>query len=188
MLRDLLRGRGRIMLAVVALVVAVPAVASATHIFDDVPDDHTFHDDIAWLFGNGITMGCDDQNYCPDEPITRGQIAAMFRRFAEEVGLEGPQGPAGKNGVDGLSGWEMVSGTSVEDGTTDKHAFVVCPPGKVLTGGGVTANVPDRAGAVFQSYPSSDTAWHARMYDNPDTTEAWRAVVWAICVTAPPTP
>ena len=39
-----------------------------------------FAADIAWLAATGITNGCGPQTFCPDEPVTRGQLAAFFVR------------------------------------------------------------------------------------------------------------
>ena len=42
-----------------------------------------FAGDIAWVGQAGITFGCNppaNDNYCPTDPLTRGQLAAMFVR------------------------------------------------------------------------------------------------------------
>jgi D-alanyl-D-alanine carboxypeptidase len=47
-------------------------------------DDRTsvFEADIEWLVGAGITAGCSEAGYrfCPDEPVSRGQLAAFLHR------------------------------------------------------------------------------------------------------------
>ncbi len=51
--------------------------------FADVPASHLFFDDIAWLADQGITRGCnppDNTLFCPDEFVTRGQMAAFLVR------------------------------------------------------------------------------------------------------------
>jgi hypothetical protein len=51
--------------------------------FGDVPSSNTFHGDIGKLATAGITRGCNppvNDRFCPDEPITRGQLAAFFHR------------------------------------------------------------------------------------------------------------
>jgi glucose/arabinose dehydrogenase len=40
----------------------------------------TFLDDIHWLFYAGFTNGCDATHYCPDDPVTRGQMASFLVR------------------------------------------------------------------------------------------------------------
>jgi alpha-amylase len=51
--------------------------------FVDVDFAHTFYGDIDWLAEQGITKGCnppDNTMYCPNAPVTRGQMAAFLVR------------------------------------------------------------------------------------------------------------
>lgn len=52
--------------------------------FADVPADHVFFDDVEWLADQGITRPQPDERgrawFRPDDPVTRGQLAAFFRR------------------------------------------------------------------------------------------------------------
>jgi serine protease len=51
--------------------------------FTDTPG-HTFYDDILWMSGTDVTRGCNppaNDQYCPDDPVTRGQIAAFLVRM-----------------------------------------------------------------------------------------------------------
>ena len=79
------RVRCLVLAAVVAATVAMPAVAAAEHDhgFTDVPMDHPFHDDIEWLASQGITRGCTETTFCPDDSVSRGQMAALLHRMAE---------------------------------------------------------------------------------------------------------
>lgn len=82
--------------AVLSVVVAVlaPVAVVASHQFTDVADSHIFHSDIAWLSDNGITRGCNpptNDMFCPDDGVTRGQMAAFMRRFAQLLGAEDGQ-------------------------------------------------------------------------------------------------
>jgi hypothetical protein len=56
-------------------------VATTTPDFTD-DDFSIFEDDIEWLFGAGITFGCNPPAdvYCPEDSLTRGQLAAMLVR------------------------------------------------------------------------------------------------------------
>ena len=47
--------------------------------FSDISDT-VFVEDINWLRHTGITTGCGDDTYCPDQPVTRGQMAAFLSR------------------------------------------------------------------------------------------------------------
>lgn len=59
-----------------------PAPATAT--FGDVPTNHPFFQYIQALAASGITGGCGSGNYCPDNPVTRGQMAVFL---AKALGL-----------------------------------------------------------------------------------------------------
>jgi hypothetical protein len=48
--------------------------------FLDVPQSHPFYLEIGKLSANGVTLGCDSANYCPDLTVTRQQMAAFIIR------------------------------------------------------------------------------------------------------------
>jgi len=50
----------------------------ATATFADVPVGHPFHRFVEALYASGITGGCGGGNYCPDAPVTRGQMAVFL--------------------------------------------------------------------------------------------------------------
>lgn len=58
--------------------------APATPDFTDVPPSHPFFQYIEALYHSGITAGCGGGNYCPDSPLTRGQMAVFL---AKALGL-----------------------------------------------------------------------------------------------------
>ena len=73
--------RSRIVLATtIAVALLVPAGAFANHQFSDVPSDHTFHNPISRIADAAITTGCGANTFCPDNPVTRGQMAAFLTR------------------------------------------------------------------------------------------------------------
>jgi hypothetical protein len=53
-----------------------PAPVVAT--FSDVPTSHPFFRFIEALARSGITSGCGAGNFCPDSPLTRGQMAVFL--------------------------------------------------------------------------------------------------------------
>jgi S-layer homology domain len=59
-----------------------PAPEVAT--FNDVPVNHNFFQFIEALAASGITGGCGGGNFCPDSPLTRGQMAVFL---AKALGL-----------------------------------------------------------------------------------------------------
>jgi len=60
-----------------------PAVAT----FGDVPTSHPFFQFIEALAASGITQGCGGGNFCPDAPVTRGQLAVFL---SKALGLHFP--------------------------------------------------------------------------------------------------
>lgn len=80
-------------LTTASLLVTGPG-AGATDRFADVPDDHIFHDDIAWLADGGWATGFPDGTYRPDEPITRGTMVALLWRLTGEPAGPYPAPPA----------------------------------------------------------------------------------------------
>ncbi len=59
-----------------------------TATFGDVPSSHPYFQFIEALASSGITGGCGGGNYCPDRPLTRGQMAAFL---AKALGLHWSQ-------------------------------------------------------------------------------------------------
>ncbi len=64
----------------VALMLALPVIVSASHQFTDVPTSHTFHTSISRLYGARLTTGCSSTRFCPGANVTRGQMAAFLNR------------------------------------------------------------------------------------------------------------
>jgi hypothetical protein len=106
----------------VTLALAISGVAVAAHEFNDVPDSHLFHEDIRWLADNDITRGCNppaNDMFCPQDSVTRGQMAAFLHRFADNIasvpgpegdtGAQGPQGETGPTGPQGEPGQVLVA-------------------------------------------------------------------------------
>ena len=69
--------------AIVGYVLQVSPAPGAPS-FGDVPPSHPFFQFIEALKASGITGGCGGGNYCPDNPVTRGQMAVFL---AKALGL-----------------------------------------------------------------------------------------------------
>jgi hypothetical protein len=54
--------------------------APATASFTDVPTGHPFFQFVEALVASGITAGCGGGNYCPDQAVTRGQMAVFLSK------------------------------------------------------------------------------------------------------------
>jgi hypothetical protein len=99
---------------VTALIVA-PLTAVATHSFDDVANTDTFHDDIAWLKDAAVTLGCnppDNDLYCPDDVVDRGQMAAFMKRLAENQVVD-----AGMLAGEEASAYRTIVAADMDSGT-----------------------------------------------------------------------
>ena len=53
-----------------------PTPGTAT--FDDVPLGHPLLRFVEAMVASGITAGCGNDNFCPNEPLTRGQMAVFL--------------------------------------------------------------------------------------------------------------
>ena len=53
-------------------------VTDSNKFIDD--NGHIFEREIEILANNGITDGCDDQKFCPQDYVTRGEMAAFLTR------------------------------------------------------------------------------------------------------------
>lgn len=103
--------------------------------FDDVADGSTFEDDIAWLASVGITLGCDAEGhkFCPDEEVSRGQMAAFLYRALHDI-LEG-DGVGAEFGDDDGSTFEdeieWLASVGVTSGC-DAEGTAFCPDDAVI--------------------------------------------------------
>ncbi len=57
----------------------------------DVPLGHPFYNEIGKLSARGVTIGCGDGNYCPEQVVTRAQMAAFILRAKGEFSPPTPQ-------------------------------------------------------------------------------------------------
>lgn len=55
------------------------APACAAHPFTDIAG-HPFEGEIIWLYHSGITAGCTSNRFCPDDSVTREQMASFLVR------------------------------------------------------------------------------------------------------------
>ncbi|MDJ0925175.1 MAG: S-layer homology domain-containing protein [Acidimicrobiia bacterium] len=79
--------RRLLVLALVLVLVPVAVSAAGGPFTDD--DNSVFEQDIEWLAAHGITQGCNpptNDHFCPNDSVTRGQMAAFLHRFADDQG------------------------------------------------------------------------------------------------------
>ena len=82
--------RGQIAAFIFRLDIALGGSPSGSaHPFDDVVADYQ-QIPIAWMYEAGITTGTSPTTYSPEDPITRGQFAALLWRYAGRPAAAGP--------------------------------------------------------------------------------------------------
>ena len=106
----------------VLLAVSAPvaALAAGGHFTDD--DTSVFESHINWMADAGITLGCNppgNDHYCPNDNVSRGEMAAFMHRFALYLDAEDGT-PAQADNADTLDGldstdlqpmWALVKGS-----------------------------------------------------------------------------
>jgi hypothetical protein len=141
------------LIVVVVALIAAPLTAVATHSFTDVPDTHTFHEDIAWMKASGVTRGCNppaNTLYCPEDDVKRSQMAAFMRRFAQYLGAE--------DGTPALADHATTADNAAQLGGQDPAAydtFVVADSAEDL---GVMTAVTAVASTTFSASTASAAA------------------------------
>lgn len=75
-----------VMLVVLGVLLGIGLrVGQANHIFSDVPSAAIYHDATEWLFNRGVTLGCATGLYCPNEFVTRAQMALFMQRLGKAL-------------------------------------------------------------------------------------------------------
>lgn len=76
--------RNRKAIALIAgVMLLIPLTAMAGSVFDDVDDTDVHIDGITFVRDTGISIGCDAaNNFCPDDPVTRAQMATFMHRLS----------------------------------------------------------------------------------------------------------
>jgi S-layer homology domain len=129
--------RATVVLVAAVAALALPLGALANHQFNDVPASASYHDDVEALVGAGITSGCGNGNYCPNQAVTRGQMAQFLNRLGSLDGATPPSVDA--DAVDGLDADHLtrISANTIID-TTVVPEF----PSEVQYGGDLTIEAP----------------------------------------------
>lgn len=195
-------GRWRTVITIVAAVsIASPISAFAAQRFRDVPTGYTHAPGISWLVDAGVTAGCGDgTSYCPDEGVTRGQMASFLRRLAGgdpavapsvnaatvqgltpsqlrgQTGPAGPRGPAGSAGEAGPAGPRGQAGPAGPPGPggAGTVTHVDRGPFSVPANGTAPFNVPCEDGqAIGGGHDGSRGVYASSSYPSTDGTSSW---------------
>lgn len=91
---------------------------------------NVFASDIEWLADSGITKGCNPPTntlFCPDEPVTRGQMAAFLHRALPDLATGAATDFRDDNGLVFESDVEWLSATGVTRGCNPPTNDRFCP-------------------------------------------------------------
>jgi hypothetical protein len=154
-----------------------------------VPNDHTFHGPIEWMKESEVTRGCNPPTndlYCPQDFVTRGQMAAFFERFAQYIDAEDGT-PALANAAVGLTEVQYNSSISASANLADLSArshTTDCPSGSLATGGGGFSSHPRVV--IEDSRPTGNGQGWQVLYRNlrGDTAIGYTATVYVVCIQA----
>lgn len=64
-------------------VIPVMQSGGLRQVFSDVPVSHPYRNHILLLRLHGVTSGCTSSGFCPEDPVTRGQMAVFVSRAIE---------------------------------------------------------------------------------------------------------
>jgi hypothetical protein len=115
-------GRGRklmVAVAVIALIALPVSNVLANHVFSDVPTSAFYHSQVTAIANAGITGGCGGTKYCPNNFVTRGQMAVFLDRIGN---LSDEHGPV----VDALTLNGYILGPAIEQYTLVGGAVREC--------------------------------------------------------------
>lgn len=106
-----------------------PACVVGQEVFEDVPASHPFCAFIEQLFADLVTGGCGASPplYCPDQPVTRGQMAVFLEKAMRGTAVWNPHRP-----------WGEGRASTVRYGTTGEESGL-CSNGAVAFGLSATA-------------------------------------------------
>jgi hypothetical protein len=158
---------------VVGGVLAAPAAALATHAFTDVPDDSIYAAALKRLTAAGVVEGCTSTAYCPQDDVTRGQLALLLDRLSgtgdiapsvdaatvmgftpEQLrGQTGAAGADGATGATGAAGERGAAGPRGSDGTPGAAGATGAPGAAGEQGAAGPQGSPGTPGAAGQVGP-----------------------------------
>ena len=105
----------------------------ATNIFGDVPAGYWAKNYIETLYANGITGGCTTSplNYCPENPVTRAQMAVFLEKALHGSNVVPPNIPATFTDTSGHWAEDWIEALKTDGITSGCGAGLYCPEDSV---------------------------------------------------------
>ena len=120
---------------------------------------HTFQSEIEWLAAAGITKGCNpptNSRFCPNDSVTRGQMAAFIHRALPNLAMTGPATDfRDDNGSTFEADIEWLASTGVTKGCNPPTNDRFCPD-EVVTRGQMAAFMHRALSDLAATGPSTD--------------------------------
>ena len=175
---------------VLALIMVIPGVAGATHVFLDVGDEGTHAEGIEWMADAGVSVGCGDgTNYCPDDDVSRAQMGTfMYRLSGNDPATDPSVNAATLEGYGATGLWSAVGTLSLGHATFSTvdtaevgYTFTVTAPAdgylQVSLAGQVYIDVDS---ATDDSEYGAGTFGLCTAPDTVSTADCHRAWVWDV--------
>jgi hypothetical protein len=118
--------RFALLLGFALLTVTNPAVAQSCDGFTDVLASSPFCPDVTWIATYGITKGCGGSMFCPNENVTRLQMAAFVHRLGTNAAYV-----QGGNAFGTTAGLGTTDTQPLELSVASIRALRIEPPGNV---------------------------------------------------------
>ena len=151
-----------------SLLAAATVSAVVVPPFSDIAG-HPFEEHIEWMRQAGLTEGCGGGRYCPDDPVTRGQMASFLAR-ALELPPTSVDAFSDDNGTTHEDAINRLAASGIASGCT---ATRYCPSATVIRGQmasflarGLDCCSPPATGSPMTTTPRTrptSTAWQSRI-------------------------
>lgn len=123
-----------------------------------------------------------EDDRCDRHPYD-GSLAPALGDRDKCRGKAGRPGPPGPPGPPGVSGYQQVSNTQTCGADTFCTFTATCPPGTVVTGGGLNTSTFISSGVyLYESGPINNTTWRSTLRNT--TGSSFSVTVRAICANA----
>jgi len=145
-----------------AATMARPAVTvAATSPFTDIAGS-TFESDIDWLYAEGITVGCQPTQYCPDLRVTRAQMASFLVRMFDLTEGAAVDAFVDDEGISHEADINRLAYSGITHGCAGPDSTQFCPKGHVTRG--------EMASFLARAIPVTDGAGDNYFRDDDGTT------------------
>ena len=164
--------------AVITALTTVAAVAGSSY-FNDVDPGATHEDGIAFMAESGVTEGCATPGaYCPDDDVTRAQMATFMHRLSGHADGVDPSVDAAT--LEGLTVSDIQAGIDVDDAPRTSWAYVDGDTSTLVRGSGVDSvsgggGTEGRFTVTFDE-PVDQCSWQATSTGSPDKSAYTAAV------------